>query len=356
MDIVRKLTAGAAALALSVGGLVIPAIVAPSIAQAADNGDWSIFPKTEGGRGVSPREFFFYDVSPGQEIRDTVVVTNRTDQPLPLTMYASDAENTAQGGGLALKLRDQEMTDVGAWITPDDREIVVPAARTNKKGRLVPGEREVDFTVQVPRNASPGDHVGGVVSIDLRPQVDPNRPGAQLAIQRANGVRVYARVAGPLSPQLGVTDVSFVGLDPATLPFVGDQGGTDVRFTVANTGNVRINPEATLEITGLFGRSLHKTDVVVPEILPGETVELVQRVEGMPALDQVTARIELTSDQFEGVSAGDGSAWSVSWIFVGVLAVLLIAFIAYAVIRRRRPRAVDASGSPEPVDNSQASA
>lgn len=297
-------------------------IVAVPPAQAADNGAWSATPVRKGEQ--TPRQFFFFEVTGGQTLRDAITIVNSSEVDQELFVYPADAYNTPAGAGFALRSKDEKMTDVGSWVKVSKTQVTVPAN----------GRATVPFTMAVPDDASPGDHAGAIVTLEPAPPI-PTDGNSQIVTQRALGVRLYVRVAGPLTPQLTVESVR-LDAQPARLPFIGRQGGAVVTYTVRNSGNVRITANRVITLKGLFGRTLHNTGSgPIPEILPGSTVILTESFSGMPVLDQVTGRVEISEQQVGVESAGDDTAWIVSIPFLLVLLVLLV-LVGFAIWWSRR--------------------
>jgi hypothetical protein len=182
--------AGTAALA---GGLLL----VPGSAQAVDNGTWDVSPTSTGEGTATSREFFNYEVAPGATIEDSVTITNKSQAILRLQTWAGDAYNATGGGAYAINGIDVENTDVGSWITMSESEVTLePEASV-----------DVPFTMVVPDNATPGDHVGGIVTLNPVPEAGQAPDGAQLRVQNAVGVRLYARVNGPLTSELQITSL-----------------------------------------------------------------------------------------------------------------------------------------------------
>jgi hypothetical protein len=311
---------------------IIAAGLLPSVpaAQAADNGIWAVTPVQKGSSASAQRQFFFFELSEGQTIRDAITIENPSDTDLTLSVYPADAFNVPDGAGFSLKRKDDEQNDVGSWVTMARSTVSVPANG---------GKVNVPYTMTVPRGATPGDHAGGIVTLEPEPPDSPIGESSQVKVQRALGVRIYVRIAGPLTPSLTVTEVR-LDVQPARLPFIGRQGGATVSYTVRNSGNVRITADRLTTLDGLFGRTLHSSGSgPIPEILPGSTVFLRDSFPGMPVLDRVTARVEVTDGATDIESAGEAQAWSVSPVFLfAVLALLLVLAVVIGRASKRRAR------------------
>jgi hypothetical protein len=321
------LTSSIAAVAFVTTGLLPMA----QTAQAADNGAWSAAPTKQGT--FTSRQYFFLELSPGATVKDSVTVKNAGQVPQVLDLYPADAFNIESGAGFALRKRGDKNTDVGSWITLDKTRVEVPPG----------GSVNVPFTITVPKGVTPGDHAGGVVTIEPAPA--PNGDVSQIQIQRALGVRTYVRIAGPLTPALSITKVD-LKVRPARLPFIGQQGGATVTYSVRNSGNVRLTAERIITLEGLFGRTLRNTGRgPIPEILPGSTVVLTESFTKMPVLNQVTANVRLIASDGKVDTSGSASALAVSWVFLFLLFLIIVGIVLAVLWSRREANLVSQMAS-----------
>lgn len=289
---------------------------------------WQVRPTdNEVGTG---RSNFGYTAEPGGSLTDSIDVTNGGDEPLVLDIYAADAY-TPEGGGIDLLPAGDPSVDVGAWIDMSAGAITVEPGSTVT----------VPFTLTVPENATPGDHSGGIVT-------SISTDSGQFVVDRRLGNRMHVRVLGELDPQLEVSDVS-VGFDSGLNPF--QPGTATVSFTVANTGNVRLNghPEIAVDSAfGLFGQRLRADDL--GEILPGNERRYEVSVPDVWALSRVSADVAIEpfptnpSDveadvDYPTVSSG-ASTRAVNW----GQPILLVLVVAAVLGVRRMRRSVRARG------------
>jgi len=300
-------------------------------AQAADNGAWSAAPTKQGT--FTARQYFFLELSPGATVKDSVTVKNASKVRQVLDLYPADAFNVESGAGFALRKRGDKNSDVGSWITLDKTRVEIPPD----------GSVSVPFTLTVPRGATPGDHAGGIVTIEQAPA--PSGDNSQIQIQRALGVRTYVRISGPLTPSLVLTKVD-LRVQPARLPFIGQQGGATVTYSVRNGGNVRLTAERVITLEGLFGRTLRNTGrAPIPEILPGSTVVLTESFNKMPVLNEVTANVRLIASDGKVDTSGSASAIAVSWVFLFLLLLLIVGIILAVWWSRREANLVSQMAS-----------
>jgi WxL Interacting Protein, peptidoglycan binding domain len=277
-----------------------------------------------GPDGPSGRDYFTYRLEPGEVFGDTVAVSNLGDAPVRFALYATDA-TTAEGAAFALLREEDEPIDVGTWIRLAAEEYEVPA-----------GTRiDVPFSLTVPADASPGDHVGAIVAQPLIGSAAANEDPVNLDIRLRIGARVYVRVDGPARPDLRIERLVFdhdQSLGPTS-------GNANVEYVIRNTGNLVLLPTARLRITGPFGITVSTLDErQLPELLPGAEITIAETAEDLPLFGRLDARLEVTAEGVE-TNASTGS-WAVPWLVVFALAIVGAAFLFVRWRRARAGRAV----------------
>lgn len=295
--------------------LLLLTTLSPAPAGAADNGEWSVRPADS---AITPRAAFQLPAQPGTTLTDRAVVTNTTAAQLTFRLYVADAHNTERDGGLAVRGIEETQRDVGAWGRPEQDTISVPARSAVTVG----------ITLTVPRDASPGDHVGALVAVDTR--VQP-ADGSHLGVQRGVGARIYLRVEGPRQPGLAVEDVRFTARSPQ-VPWTGTREST-VAYTLHNTGNVKLAPRVSLGVGGVLlgGAGERRLADVPAELLPGQKVRLTETWSGAPFAGWGQATVTASADSMR--SSGTDGFLKVPWLFAACLALLSA---AWWLLRRRR--------------------
>ncbi|WP_433532852.1 WxL protein peptidoglycan domain-containing protein [Micromonospora sp. CA-263727] len=295
---------------------------------AASSLTWGVAPSSPDGPDGRPA--FEYKLNPGARLTDYVAITNHSDQPITLDVYASDAFTTQQGG-FDLLAATEKPVDVGAWVTFRTRTLTVPAT-----SRL-----DVPFTLAVPKNATPGDHPGGIVASLAATGTDEQ--GNQVAVDHRVGARVYLRVTGELRPALDIEDLA-VTHDGSWHPLRG--GAVTAEFTLRNPGNVRLTGRPELTVTGPFGLA-RRVEVggSLPEILPGDSYRTSVRLAGVPPLFRLQATVVVAPvavtpevlDPAPGTVTRRAALWALPWPQLVIL-LLAGAAIWLVVLRRRRRR------------------
>lgn len=310
------------ATAMLLAGLVLAPATLPH-AAAENEVVWSVKPAdNEHGNG---RTNYTFAAEPGDEIEDAIVVTNYSDSPLTLSVYAADGFTTAEGL-LDLVPTGTESTDLGTWVSVETTEIT-----------LDPGDQEtITFTIEVPDDAIPGDHTGGLVT-----SLAGTAEGTNLAVDRRLASKINVRIAGALTVQAAVTDVQIDYHAPST-PW--SAGSATVTYRIANTGNALMYATDRVRVAGPLGLGGASTPAnEVPEILPRSSIERTVELSGVWPLVRATAAIEVQPVGV-GVSGSvdlvteQASTWALSWVWLSVLGVLLAGALiaAFRTLRTRR--------------------
>ncbi|AEB46277.1 WxL protein peptidoglycan domain-containing protein [Micromonospora maris] len=333
---------GAALLALSIAppAAAAPATPSPSAPGATGSSAgqqvdrFSVQPS--GPKGPTGRNHFIYDVAPGSTLFDYVGVTNLSDRPLTFQVYATDAFTTVDGA-FSLLPANQEPTDVGSWTRVEKKSVTVK-----------PGKRaDIRFEISVPTNATPGDHIGGVIAAVRQTGVTAD--GQQVQMDRRVAARVYLRVTGDVAPALTVESMDIEYQTPIN-PF----GRTDmvVTYRLRNSGNVRLGGTGKVTVKAPFGWKLAQSEgLALPELLPGSVFTITERVTGVPPAVRLTAEVELTPAMADGTVLSsvrtDKSIWAMPWLLLAAL--LVVGVTVYLRIRRRRAAAAQANPGEKPA-------
>lgn len=331
-DSARRSRVGAAPARARLGLLLGVAVVAAVLlgtagrASAASNGLWSVFPTNTPGQ--RPQAYLTPELTPGKLTFGSVTIDNFTLSPLTLDLYAADAFNTP-GGALSLRRQTDPQVGIGRWTHLALSQVTVPAG----------GSSEVPFVIATPADASPGDHVGGIVAEETQ-GVTSRSGGLQVTVLEAVAVRVYARVRGPISPRLTLSHLS-LALTRTLASQFGGAVGARVRFRVRNSGNTVLTPTVRVALTTPFGAAGRPRTLTLPQLLPGSAVSSSVDIAGVPALLHVRATVSVRAVGAQAIVTT--ARWMPPWGLI-VLVVLALALLLGSVLlllaRRRRRRDV----------------
>jgi hypothetical protein len=159
-----------------------------------------------------------------------VAVDNGGTAPGGVRVYGVDA-TTGQTSGAVYLTSGQKPTDVGAWL-----HVAVPSA-TLKVG----ARRTISFTLAVPANASPGQHLGGIVAETVKERVSGRSKGkasVQVKLRSLSIVAVQVNVPGKLVAHVTVGAVTAGGR----------KGFQQLLVHLANDGNVMVKGHGVLAV------------------------------------------------------------------------------------------------------------
>jgi hypothetical protein len=259
-----------------------------------------------------------YRLKPGEAFGDTVAVSNLGDQPVRFALYAT-AATPGEDASYALLREEEKPKDVGSWIRLAAGDYVAqPHSRV-----------DVPFSVTVPANATPGDHVGAIVAQPL-----VSNGGAdddlRLDVRLRIGARVYLRVPGPAKSEVRVDRLAF----DYGQSWAPTSGRAHSEYTVRNTGNLVLGATVRLRIKGPFGITVDSfAPRKLPELIPGAAFTVAETSRGLPLLGRLHAEVDVFADGAH-TKASTG-AWAIPWLLV-----LLVIVLVAAWVWLRRPHTV----------------
>jgi Bacterial protein of unknown function (DUF916) len=263
---VGALAHAAAVVLLAALGLVV---LGAGPAAAADDAPWAV--RTASNEFGSERPNYSYTLNPGGHLEDGLVVVNHGTTPLDLALYAADGFTT-DAGRLDLVTKDTTSTGVGAWVHAGRDHVTIQPGKS----------AEVPFTVTLPANATPGDHLGGIVT--SLTQASAGRTN----VERRLALRIRLRVGGELKPSLSVKDVH---VDHSDNP--SGKGDATITYTIHNTGNAILTARQAASISGPFGRMRVRSGQVddSPQLLPGDTWKVSVPIHGVAPAVPLTGTV-----------------------------------------------------------------
>lgn len=277
------------------------------------------------------RTLFTYDASPGGQINDHIAVLNLTHHAETLQVYTVDVDPQANGG-FFYPPRSAPRTGAGGWVS---------VGRIPSSGLIRAKPRSTTILpvhLQVPSNASPGDHVAAVI-VSLTGKVKGSS-GQRLNLEQRVATRVLVRVSGTLRPQLSIANLS-ASYDGGVGSVRG--GSVTVHYTVRNTGNAILGGSQQVSIHGMFGSTTQAGALpALPVLLPGGSYSQTVHVKNVFPEFRMTARVRvvpagLAGDVNPGIKVVTASVsfWALPWLLIAIL-LLILALVGWTVWRRWR--------------------
>lgn len=188
------------------------------------------------GVGLSPATIE-KSANPGDAQVHNVTISNLSQVPQTFYLYLRDISGVSTGGVPIFADEDAEKTgyELSEWIELSQTEIPLEGGQ----------EKTIQVSINVPENATPGSHFGGVFVSVEPPKM--RSVGAAVAYEVANIISI--RVAGDAVENAQIR--SF-----ATNNYIYSEPIVDFHARVENKGTVLVRPVGPLEIYDMFGRKV----------------------------------------------------------------------------------------------------
>jgi len=269
-----------------------------------------VTPATTSPNDPNNGQWFFLDnLLPGQTGTSAAKITNPADVPQTLHLYLADMDFVSNGGVRVAD--DGKSTDIGSWGGFGDQSNIVIAPKTTIT---------VPFSVTVPKDAEPGDHVGSVV-VAMPPQ---EIPGQSIKIERRVATRLYVTLPGEARSAFSIQGISM----EKDSNFYTKEITTKV--VLHNDGRVRLHPTVLINGKPAKGSSVLLSNSIEPYFI-------TQRVPiwGGP----VSAHVEVRSKvgQTDGpVRSQNASTFVIPYVLLIGLALLVGLFFLVRWLWRKR--------------------
>ncbi|HEX5501164.1 MAG TPA: DUF916 domain-containing protein [Thermomicrobiales bacterium] len=243
--------------------LALAAGLLPGAARAASAGGpaFGLQPVTYDPARPESRSYFVFDARPGATVTSRVRVVNTGDAAGAVRLYAVDAA-TGQTGGTVFRAREDPRQDAGAWIALDAQELT-----------LQPGEGHVvAFTVTVPADAGPGQHVGGIVAENATARTSAAPPAAPAGAAQA-GLQVTIRNLTILAVQVDLPGVPVERVDVIGVRAGGAGGYQTLLLGLRNSGTMMLKPTGTLTVSDAAGQPIQTVPLALDTFLPRTAID-----------------------------------------------------------------------------------
>lgn len=190
----------------------------------------------ESGISIKPA-MFEKTIDPGTEEYYAVSVSNLNSSDQKFYVFTRNISGVKDGGVPIFAEDNIEQTgyELADWVELPYSEVIIPAN----------GSISLDIKLNVPAEASPGSHFGGVfISVDP-PEIRSS--GAAVGYQVAHIVSV--RVAGDVIEEANIRQFS-------TSQYLYGSQKIDFSVRIENTGNVLVKPVGPLEIYNMLGNKV----------------------------------------------------------------------------------------------------
>lgn len=285
-------------------------------------------------------DYFVLRLAPGETADENVEASN--GGTAPLTEYVDPVDGlTAPSTGDAYSDRGQTLRGAGSWVSPALATLTLPPS----------GSETVGFTVRVPTDARPGDHLAGLAFQDAAASTSSSGHISVTTVSRSV-IGILVEVPGPASARMAVTT--------AQLRALPGFGTASVALKLVNDGQLLVHPalSVTLVGDGYRGTVTRQLSTCLPgnaivyqlawpqRLVPGAYhVQAVLSAPGMGSraysgIADLGRPLSATRPGQRPVTVGPSVLPVPIWVVVlGVLVLLVAVALLVMVVRdRRRPR------------------
>jgi WxL Interacting Protein, peptidoglycan binding domain len=238
---------------LALAAYVVAALMATSpVHAAAGEATFSLSPVRVDTSLKATRSYFVIRAKPGEVVSNKVRVSNVGDSAGTARLYAADG-TTGQTSGAVYLGRDRPRRHVGAWVDLHSRTL-----------KLAPhSSAVVGFTVHVPSDARPGDHLGGIVAEDAALTQAAGKGSLQVRIRRLTIVAVEVQVPGPADALLRISGVKAGG----------GRGYQYLYIHLRNEGAATLKPTGTLVVADANNATVARRRLNLDTFLPATGID-----------------------------------------------------------------------------------
>jgi hypothetical protein len=227
----------------------------------ADSGSpqFSLRPVTYNPNNPTTASYFIFNPQLGATVQSQVRVTNTGTVRGSVALYPVDA-TTGQSSGVVYLSHQDPRKDTGAWMTIGTSQLTLNPSQS----------QVVSFSVAVPKDASPGQHVGGIVAENLAIQQGTSGGGVQINIQHLSVIAV----------QLNLPGAQIEKLEAQRIKAGGEHSYQVLAVSLRNTGTQMLKPNGTLQVQDKNGHELKNIAMKLDTFLPQTAIDYPAYVEG----------------------------------------------------------------------------
>ena len=184
--------------------------------------------------------------TPGGHLASSFKFWNGTSAGLLIHLQAADFTPQGEEGQILVDGEEDPINSLKNWVRTVTPDVNVPAGE----------EPTIDFSLDVPANASPGSHWGTLLTV-----LAPQGTGPGTAVQTRFGLLILVRVLGDVREKLT--------LESASVPRFTDSLPITLEARFRNEGTVHEAPQGTIEVRNMFGALVATRTLPVRNVLPG---------------------------------------------------------------------------------------
>ncbi|MEK9195932.1 MAG: hypothetical protein AAB914_01050, partial [Patescibacteria group bacterium] len=202
---------------------------------------------------------------------------------------------------------------------------------------LAPGQREnIEVTIAVPKDASPGGHYGVVRFTGSPPELE----GTGVSLSASVGTLVLVNVSGNVTQSAKVAELYTSQNGKRRSLF--EYGPVTVTTRVQNNGNVHFKPKGTVQVTNIFGKNVYLGQLNQDNrtALPGSIRKFDQTIDKKFMFGKYTITADVVYGTDSQITSEKTTFWVVPYKLIGmvifgiILLILIFRYYNKFIIRR----------------------
>jgi len=215
-------------------------------AGSADVGIEPAYPQADNERTQS---IFIMQIKPEEQGKEGIHLVNSGKQAHTVEIYPTDSSSSVDGS-FSCRQHAEQLKDVGTWVKLEKTNLTLEAGQ----------QTVIDFTVTVPKGASPGEHDGCIAVQDVANL--PAKSGSGVLLGFRSAIRLSVTVPGKIVKQLNILRVEIKHIE---------NRGISVSPVAKNSGNVSLDVTARAQMVSVFGQETEIKSGAKYPIMQGAT-------------------------------------------------------------------------------------
>ncbi len=232
---------------LFLGTILSASLFSPAVlASSADVGIEPAYPTADNERTQS---IFIMRLKPEEQGKNGIRLINSGKDAHTVEIYPTDSSSSVDGS-FSCRQHAEAVKDVGTWVKLDKTKLTLQAGE----------QTVVDFTVNVPKGAGPGEHDGCIAVQDIENL--PAKSGSGVLLGFRSAIRLAVTVPGKIVKKLDIVKIDIKHVE---------NRGISVSAIAKNSGNVSLDVTARAQLVSVLGQETKiKSDAKYP-IMQGAT-------------------------------------------------------------------------------------
>lgn len=215
----------------------------------------------------------------GESQTGAVVIENLDTQDANINLYGADG-TVSNMGTFAITTKSAVQQTIGKWVT-----FATPNLTLKGKER-----KEVSFTLNIPKDATPGTYGGGIAAETSANGNGSAGGGNAVSVSSRVVVKLYVSIPGVKKTSFEWNDFSYTPIDGSKTPFFN--------LSYKNTGNTIVNIEQKIDVQGFPGIT-QNISLPMASLPQGSNIDIPVRWEEQPVFGFLTATATITFSEYD---------------------------------------------------------